>query len=173
MPTTKQSATKRTTRAKTPTSPTRAIDRRDAHAPPTVKRLDAPKGRLYPPGDMLIASPLAIDALVRRIPHGRVCTLGALRAALAAAHGADYTCPMTTGIFLRIAAEAAEEERAMGVRDVMPWWRVVRDTGALLDKVPGGAARQRVLLEGEGVAMRAGRAAAVDGIERREWHPDD
>jgi alkylated DNA nucleotide flippase Atl1 len=167
--------TKPTTGARTAkatrVSPTRAIDRRDGHASPVVKRLDAPRGRLYPPGDMLVASPLAIDAIVRRIPRGRVCTLVALREALAAAHGADYTCPMTTGIFLRIAAEAAEEERAMGARDVTPWWRVVRETGALLEKVPGGAVRQRVLLEGEGVAMRSGRGAVVADVAWVAWTP--
>jgi alkylated DNA nucleotide flippase Atl1 len=152
-------------------SPTRAIDRRDAHAAPTVKRLDAPKGRLYPPGAMLIASPLAVDALVRRVPPGRVVTLGALRAALAAAHGADYTCPMTTGIFLRIVAEAAEEERSLGVRRVTPWWRVVRDTGALLDRLPGGPPRQRALLEAEGIVMRVGRTMGLAAVGEVAFDP--
>lgn len=152
-------------------SPTRAIDRRDTYAAPTVEQLDAPKGRLYPPGAMLIASPLAVDALVRRVPRGRVVTLGALRATLAAAHGADYTCPMTTGIFLRIVAEAAEEERTLGARTVTPWWRVVRDTGALLDRLPGGVTRQRALLEAEGVTMRAGREPMIAVVSEVAFDP--
>ena len=150
-----------------------ATAKRDAHPAPHVTTLAVRKGSNYPPGRMLIASPNAIDAIVRRIPHGRVLTLPDLRAALADAHDADYTCPITTGIFLRVAAEAAEEERALGATGAAPWWRVVRETGALIDKLPGAGATQRARLASEGIPCAPGRARIprIDGLEARRWVP--
>jgi alkylated DNA nucleotide flippase Atl1 len=105
---------------------------------------------------MLIASPLAVAEAVEQVPAGRVITMGGLRAQLAERYGAEYTCPLTTGIFLRIAAEAAVEEGDGGRQT--PYWRVVRDDGRLLDKLPGGAAAQAKLLLAEGVGCRAAGA---------------
>jgi hypothetical protein len=90
---------------------------------------------------------------VRRVPAGRVITLSTLRARLARAAKADYTCQLTTGIFWRIAAEAAEEERALGRADVTPWWRVVRDDGALMEKSPGGVTAHARHLRAEGLRI--------------------
>ena len=173
-----RSTTRSTARTTTPVPPrTRARSataKRDAHPTPHVEVLDTAKGSNYAPGRMLIASPRAIDEIVRRVPPGRLLTLPDLRAALAAAHDADYTCPITTGIFLRIAAEAAEEERALGAGDVAPWWRVVRETGQLVDKLPGAGVLQRERLEREGHAMAPGRASVprVDGLASVRWEPD-
>ena len=41
-------------------------------------------------------------------------------------HNADVTCPLVTGIFLRIVAEAAEEERLAGKSAITPYWRGAR-----------------------------------------------
>ena len=68
---------------------------------------------------------------MKKIPKGSVVTQGSLRDELAKAAGADATCPLTTGIFLRLVAEASEEEAAAGKSRVAPWWRVVRDDGRL------------------------------------------
>jgi alkylated DNA nucleotide flippase Atl1 len=106
---------------------------------------------------MLISTPLEVQQVVRGIRKGRVLTMGELRARLAAQHNADYTCPLTTGIFLRIVAEAAEEERSAGMVRVSPWWRVVRDDGTLNDRLPGGGVDQARRLTADGVQVeRAG-----------------
>ena len=63
---------------------------------------------------------------------------------------ADSTCPLTTGIFVRIAAEAAEEDLQMGKSEITPYWRVIRDDGSLNDKLPGGVSAQAAHLEKEG-----------------------
>lgn len=130
-----------------------AVWKRDAARAPQVKHLTARLSPLYPAGAMLVASPLAVAEVVEQIPEGRVMTMSQLREQLANHFGADYTCPMTTGIFLRIAAEAAREEGNEGRRT--PYWRVVRDDGKLLDKLPGGPAAQAKLLLNEGVECRA------------------
>ncbi len=101
-------------------------------------------------GTMLIPRPLDVDALIRQTPKGRLVTQSRIREALARAFGADVTCPITTGIFVRIAAECSEEELEAGARRVTPYWRVVRDDGALLEKLPGGAERQAERLRAEG-----------------------
>jgi alkylated DNA nucleotide flippase Atl1 len=149
-----------------------AIEKRDQHAPAKVEVLTAAKGASYPAGRMLISAPLELDAVIRRIPAGRVLTLGALRANLARNHRADYTCPLTTGIFLRIVAEAAEEERATIGGRIAPYWRVVRDDGALIDKLPGGVAAQARRLAAEGVVvLHLGKVPVVSGVDHFGWDP--
>src|SRR6266850_2892557 len=59
-------------------------------------------------GRMLVPRPLDVDAEMRRVRKGRLTTVSCLRARLAQRAGADHACPLTTGIFMRIAAEAAE-----------------------------------------------------------------
>ncbi len=101
-------------------------------------------------GTMLIPKPLDVDAAIRKVPRGKVVTLTALREKLARAAGADVTCPMVAGMFVRIVAEAAEEEMRAGKARVTPWWRVVRDDGKLFEKMPGGPVGQAEHLEEEG-----------------------
>ena len=98
---------------------------------------------------MLIPEPKKIDDLVKSIEFGKVVTMSSLRARLARDAGADMACPMTTGIFLKIVAFAAEENRTLG-NDVSPYWRVVKDGGKLNDKFPEGVTLHQELLESEG-----------------------
>ncbi len=112
-------------------------------------------------GTMLIPKPLDVDALIRRVPKGHLITQSQLRAALARAAGADVACPLVTGIFIRIVAEAAEEAVSEGETKITPYWRVVRDDGALLDKLPGGTEAQGEHLVAEGHAVNFGRRPKV------------
>lgn len=149
-----------------------AIEKRDQTGPAKVEVLTEAKGGNYPAGKMLVSTPLELEAFIRRIPEGRVLTLGALRTALAKQHRADYTCPITTGIFLRIIGEAAEEERASGKNTVAPYWRVVRDDGTLIDKLPGGDAAQAKLLEAEDVhVMHMGSKRRLSDVDHYAWNP--
>src|SRR4051812_1934494 len=107
-----------------------AREQRDGAEPAKVVE-DAP-GKGGSPRRMLVSSPLEIDAVVRRIPEGRVLTLGELRANLAGNHKADLTCPTTTPQFLRIVALAADEERAAGQAGTAPYWRVIHDDGTMI-----------------------------------------
>lgn len=152
-----------------PTRRPTAVAKRD-HAPaPHVKKLEKPKGANYPAGRMLIASPLVVADEVRSVPSGRVITLSALRERLARRFDADYTCPMTTGIFLRVAAEAALEE---GLSEMLPVWRVVREDGACLEKIAGGPWRQAERLRAEGVDMAQRRTRFVVADLSRVKLPD-
>jgi len=101
-------------------------------------------------GTLLIPNPRDVDAMIRTVPRGKVVTLTALREKLARAAGADVTCAMVAGMFLRMVAEAAAEDMREGKSRVTPWWRVVRDDGSLFEKLPGGPAGQAEHLEAEG-----------------------
>ena len=103
-------------------------------------------------GKMLIPSPLDVDALIRKVRAGRLVTQSEIRRKLAEAHRADVACPITTGIFVRMAAEAAEEDLQSGKQRVTPYWRVVRDDGTLNEKLKRQAAR----LRDEGYAVEPG-----------------
>jgi alkylated DNA nucleotide flippase Atl1 len=108
-------------------------------------------------GMMLIPTALEIDAMIRKIPHGQVSSISQIRRRLARWHAVDVTCPLVTGIFLRIVAEAAEEDRLAGMREVTPYWRVVREKGELNAKFPGGVEEQARRLAEEGHTIAGDR----------------
>ena len=75
---------------------------------------------------------------------------------------------MTTGIFVRIAAEAAEEDRRNGKTRITPYWRVIRDDGSLNDKFPGGVEHQAACLKLEGHRLKEskGRSPVVVDFDK-------
>jgi hypothetical protein len=101
-------------------------------------------------GTMLIPKPLDVDALIRKAKKGQLVTVAMIRDRLARDNNVDTTCPLTTGIFARIAAEAAAEDLQKGKKLVTPYWRLIRDDGSLQEKFPGGVAEQARRLRQEG-----------------------
>ena len=117
---------------------------------------------------MLIPTPKLVDELIRRIPKGKLATVSELRRKLAADFKADVTCPLTTGIFVRIAAEAAEEDRERGGKRITPYWRVVKDDGSFNPKLPGGVAQQIRTLKAEGFDVStSGKSPRLKNFEDR------
>jgi alkylated DNA nucleotide flippase Atl1 len=119
-------------------------------------------------GMMLIPTPKLVDEIVRQVPRGRLATVGEIRRRLAADFSADVTCPLTTGIFIRIVAEASEEDRANGRKRVAPYWRIIKDDGSLNPKFPGGEQLQARYLRREGfsVAHQGKRTVVKDFYKR-------
>ena len=117
------------------------------------------------PGTILIPRGLDVDAAIRRVKAGRLITQSRIRERLALEAGCDQTCPITTGIFVRIAAEAAVEDELSGKRRITPFWRVVRDDGSLNEKLPGGAAGQADRLKAEGHHLTRGKKIRVIDFE--------
>jgi hypothetical protein len=121
-------------------------------------------------GTMLIPKPLDVDAVIRKTGKGSVITQSQIRERLARQNKADVTCPITTGIFIRIAAEAAEEDLQNGKKRITPYWRVVRDDGSLMEKFPGGVKAQAQRLEEEGHSIEPGKGKKpprVRDVEKR------
>ena len=76
---------------------------------------------------LLIATPAIVDEYVKNIPEGTATSLQQMRKDLAAEFHADYTCPVTSGIFVRIVAENAYEQLQQGkaIESVAPFWRII------------------------------------------------
>lgn len=128
--------------------------------------VDDPKGM----GKMLIPRPLDVDALIRKVPAGQVVTMTQLRDRLARDCYADVCCPLTSGIFVRIAAETAEEDRAAGRTDITPYWRVLKADGSLNEKFPGGPEAQAARLKAEGLATGPARGKKPPKVMDYEKH---
>jgi hypothetical protein len=101
-------------------------------------------------GTMVVPAPREVDALMRKVPKGKLATINELRAGLAKKHRVHIACPITTGIFAWIAAHAAFEALDEGKKRVTPYWRTLKSGGELNLKYPGGAAALKRLLEAEG-----------------------
>ena len=95
---------------------------------------------------MYFAPPMDYDRVMRRVPFGKVITVGEIREYFAAQNGADFTEPITAGIFVSIAAWASHQRS----KDKTPYWRTLRAGGELNPKYPGGAEAQKEKLEAEG-----------------------
>jgi hypothetical protein len=106
---------------------------------------------------MLVPSPWEVDAYMRTVPKGSIATITQMREFLAAKYAVDVTCPLTTGIFVHLASEVAEEEAAAGKKQISPYWRIVRSDGSLNPKFPGGVERQAERLRAEGHRILGGK----------------
>jgi hypothetical protein len=121
-------------------------------------------------GTMLIPKPLDIDALIRKVKKGKLVTASAIRSKLARDNSVDVTCPLTTGIFIRIVAEAAEDDLHNGAKRVTPYWRVVRDDGSLIGKFPGGVSAQSRHLREEGHTLEPARGKRAPRVKNLDKH---
>ena len=102
--------------------------------------------RKYGGERMFFAPPMEYDRVMRLVPEGKVITVGAIRDYFAKENGADFTDPITAGIFVSIAALASFQRDG----DETPYWRTLKAGGKLNEKYPGGAAAQKAKLEAEG-----------------------
>jgi len=139
---------------------------------PRVQPLEGKAAAKWGGDTILLPSALELDALMRKVPKGRVTTINQLRETLADRHGADVCCPIVAGIHARIAAGAAGEEEAAGKKRVTPYWRTLKAKGELNEKYPGGLDELRRRLEGEGhVVVEKGRKLLVADFEEKLARP--
>ena len=105
-------------------------------------------------GLMLIPNPRQVDDYIRTIPKSVAKTQREMGDDLAAAAGADITCPMCTGIFLRISAEAAHEEMLAGkdASEIAPFWRIIPPKAPVRKKLSFGEAIVDQLRKAEGLS---------------------
>jgi alkylated DNA nucleotide flippase Atl1 len=118
-------------------------------------------------GNMLIAAPIEYDEVMKKVPQGKVITSDQIRAYLAQKHKADFTCQLTAGIFINIAANASQEREALGSKDITPYWRTLKKSGELNEKYPGGIDQQRMLLDLEGhIVIKKGKRYFIEDYEK-------
>jgi len=139
----------------------------DSKGLPRVEKITEKMRKTWGSGTVVIPAPMEVDELMRKVPKGRLVTINDIREALARKHNATIGCPMTTGIFAWIAANAAEEQRQQGKMDITPYWRTLKTGGVLNEKYPGGVEGQRKLLETEGhTVVQKGRKHIVADFEK-------
>ena len=127
----------------------------DSKGMPRIQMVTDPATiRKYGGDRMYFAPPIDYDRAMQRVPRGMVTTVGEIRAFFAREAGADFTEPITAGVFVSIAAWASFQRQA----DETPYWRTLKAGGELNPKYPGGIEAQREKLEAEGhTVIRRGR----------------
>ncbi|HQR09666.1 MAG TPA: MGMT family protein [Gemmatales bacterium] len=96
---------------------------------PKVARIPRRLQKSWGKGTFVIARPRDVDAIMKRVPKGKVITIKEICQKLAKKHGTTVACPITTGIFAWIAAHAAEEAAINGVKEITPYWRTLKRRG--------------------------------------------
>ena len=116
------------------------LDKLNEHKEPKIKRIDIDFADIPSGSNMFIATPKIIDQYIQEIGFGKRVDAKSLRKDLAIEHNADYTCPVTTGIFLRIVAEANYEKLQQGksIEEITAFWRVIEPNSALSKKLTFG-----------------------------------
>ena len=84
---------------------------------------------------MLISSPRSIANYVAKIPYGTEKSVKLIRSELAKSANADNTCPLTCGIFLKIAIETSIEQ-SNGAKPDLPFWKLIDRNSSLIKKLP-------------------------------------
>ena len=91
------------------------LDRkRDCDKSYKIKTIDKKFADIPEGSKMFISTPKIIDDYIKHLPFGKSTELSTMRNDLAIEYQADKTCPVTTGIFLRIVSEASYEELKSG-----------------------------------------------------------
>lgn len=127
----------------------------DSKDMPKTQVITDPKSIEKYGGDrMYFAPPIDYDKIMKKIPQGKLTTVGEIRSYLARTSGADFTEPITAGIFVSIAAWASFQRK----KNETPYWRTLKAGGELNPKYPGGVEAQREKLEAEGhTVIKKGR----------------
>lgn len=89
---------------------------------------------------LLVATPRIVERYINQLPKGAHVSPQTLRKDLASEYKADATCPVSTGIFLRIVAEAAYEQHQAGksLKEIAPFWRVIDENSPTAKKLTCG-----------------------------------
>ena len=137
---------------------------RDSKDLPRVEKITDKMSKRWGTGTVVIPAPMEVNEMMRRVPEGKLITINEIRTAVAKKHGAAIGCPMTTGIFAWIAANAAEEQRQRGEKDITPYWRTLKTGGVINPKYPGEVEAQKKLLEKEGheIVQKGKKYVVVD-----------
>ena len=135
---------------------------------PKVVEITGKMSTRWGTGSICIPAPIEVDGIMKQVPEGKVITVNQIREVVAKRHGATIGCPITTGIFIGIAARAAEEATAEGKTDITPYWRTLKSKGELNEKYPGGTIAQAVRLEEEGHTIEPGKGKKPPRIKEFE-----
>lgn len=123
---------------------------------PEVKAIPKKFADIPAGSKMLIPTPMVVDDYIRQIPFGQTSSISKMRRDLALEYGADYTCPVTSGIFIRIAAEAAFEnyQKEKSTRKITPFWRMIEPGSPTAKKLTFGQGLLKQLRRKENLSRK-------------------
>ena len=126
---------------------------------PRVEKIDEKKSKRWGTGTFVIPAPIEVDAIMAKVPKGKLITINEIRQIVAKKHNATIGCPITCGIFSWIAANAADEAETAGKKRITPYWRTLKTGGILNGKYPGGLTNLKKRLKAEGhTVIQKGRS---------------
>ena len=102
---------------------------------------------------MLIASPEMITSYISKIPKGETVTPRQMRLDLAKQHHADNSCPVSTGIFLRMAIKQSLDRQQLKPAS-FPFWRIIDEKHPIVEKLGLCAKQIKAMREQEWQATR-------------------
>lgn len=117
---------------------------------PKIARIEGKLSSRWGTGTFVVPAPIEVKELMDKVQKGKLTSINQLRATLAKKHNTTIACPITTGIFAWIAANAAEEAATAGAERITPYWRTLRKGGELNPRYPGGIESLSAKLEAEG-----------------------
>jgi hypothetical protein len=88
---------------------------------PKVVKIEGKLSKRWGTGTCAIPSPLEVDMIMKKVPKGKLITINDIRQIIAKKHKATIGCPITTGIFAWISANAAEEMKTYGRKNITPY----------------------------------------------------
>ena len=135
---------------------------------PRVEEITGNMSQRWGTGTFVIPAPREVNEIMRQVPKGKLTTINEIRKKLAKKHGTNIACPITTGIFAWVSANAAEEAYASGKKDITPWWRTLKTGGELNPKYPGGTAEQEARLKAEGHTIIPGKGKKMPTVKDYE-----
>ena len=120
---------------------------------PKIEKFEGKLLEKHGEGSLLIPAPVEVDQIMKYVPLGKLTIINRIREKLAEKHNATMTCPICTGIFAKISAEAANEEFLEGKEKITPFWRTLKEGGVINEKYPGNVELQISKLEKEGFSV--------------------
>ena len=106
---------------------------------PKVVKIEGKKSKRWGTGTVVIPAPIEVDKIMKKVPKGKLITINQIRELLAKRHFATIGCPITTGIFAWVAANAAEEMAKEGKENLTPYGRTLKIGGEINQKnIPVG-----------------------------------
>lgn len=101
---------------------------------------------------MYFAPPADYDRVMKAVPVGKLLTVGGIREYFARKNGADFTDPITAGIFVSIAAWASCQREG----DETPYWRTLKAGGERTPNIPGAWKRRKSCWKPKDIGWRCG-----------------
>ena len=135
---------------------------------PKIKTIPKYLNKSWGKGKFVMPSPLEVNALMKKVPKGKLTTINEIRKKLAKKYKTTTACPIVTGIFSWIAAGAAKEDIQDGKKYITSYWRTLKSDGKINLKYPGGIPYQKKKLINENhKIIKRGKNHFVENFENK------